>query len=314
MPGRLELKSVGACEREDWSLLTWPKALEFNPQTGELRGDGKALRRPFYCGSWRCRRCARWRGAVDWARCTEAVKSRRWWLYVVLTFDPGEYGSRWEAFREAGANWNDHLRTALRTFAGGKFEYLQTWESHKSRWPHANLMLTGSSLEAAVHELGVEPRRIVKNGRERETRFPKGFRRWLVPKLPGCGFGEVAWAEVITPENPERMAGYLIKLARELTGAVGGAKSDQAPVDAPRHFRRIRASRGLLPPQKAGKGSGAFTGTLAQTALRQGPSGARRTGERRPSEEAELFDVARELANTYAAKWAGVTPAERLGD
>ena len=43
------------------------------------------------------------------------------------------------------------------------------------------------------------------------------------------------------------MAGYLTKLARELTGA--GVKS-QVPVNAPRHFRRIRASAKLLPPRK----------------------------------------------------------------
>jgi hypothetical protein len=41
------------------------------------------------------------------------------------------------------------------------------------------------------------------------------------------------------------MAGYLVKLARELTGA---AVKDQVPVNAPSHFRRLRASQGLLPP------------------------------------------------------------------
>jgi hypothetical protein len=43
------------------------------------------------------------------------------------------------------------------------------------------------------------------------------------------------------------MAGYLVKLTRELTGA--GPKN-QIPVNAPRHFRRLRASKGLLPPRK----------------------------------------------------------------
>jgi hypothetical protein len=42
----------------------------------------------------------------------------------------------------------------------------------------------------------------------------------------------------------EKMAGYLTKLGLELSGA---ARKGQTPVNAPRHFRRIRASRGMLP-------------------------------------------------------------------
>jgi hypothetical protein len=41
------------------------------------------------------------------------------------------------------------------------------------------------------------------------------------------------------------MAGYLVKLARELVGA---DNKSQIPWDAPPHFRRLRATRGLLPP------------------------------------------------------------------
>lgn len=55
------------------------------------------------------------------------------------------------------------------------------------------------------------------------------------------------------------MAGYLVKLARELTGS---ARKDQVPVDAPSHFRRLRASRGLLPA--AFTGSGEYTGEMRQ--------------------------------------------------
>jgi len=45
------------------------------------------------------------------------------------------------------------------------------------------------------------------------------------------------------------MAGYLTKLSRELVDANG---KGQIPYDAPPHFRRLRASRGVLPkPHKS---------------------------------------------------------------
>jgi hypothetical protein len=57
-------------------------------------------------------------------------------------------------------------------------------------------------------------------------------------------FGKISYCEAM--KDGTRMAGYLTKLAKELTGA--GVKH-QVPVNAPRHFRRIRASIGLLPPR-----------------------------------------------------------------
>jgi hypothetical protein len=69
------------------------------------------------------------------------------------------------------------------------------------------------------------------------------------------------------------MAGYLVKLAKELTGAQA-KKGDQAPLHAPRHFRRIRASRGLLPAQA--KGAGEWTGALVRGRIVREPTAARR--------------------------------------
>ena len=43
-----------------------------------VASGAEPVRRRFLCGSWRCRRCARWRGALDWARCAAAVSSRGW--------------------------------------------------------------------------------------------------------------------------------------------------------------------------------------------------------------------------------------------
>jgi hypothetical protein len=54
------------------------------------------------------------------------------------------------------------------------------------------------------------------------------------------------WVEIV--DSGESMAAYLVKVAHEFSSSrfkVG----DQRPLGAPRHFRRLRASRGLLPPR-----------------------------------------------------------------
>jgi hypothetical protein len=294
MAGRLRLKSVEACEREDWSLLSWPSDVSWDPKTGEISNPSgsEPVRRRFLCGSWRCRRCSRWRGAIDWARCAEAVASRTWWLYLVLTFDPAAYSGPWEAFQQAGQNWHHHLKPALQA-KGGKLAYLQTWEQHQSGWPHANLILTGDRLQRFVEQLGIEDGSVTKHGKTRRTKFPRGFRDWLVSKATAAGFGSVLWVEVIDDEVPEALAGYLTKLARELTGAPGGAKGDQSPTMAPRHFRRIRASRGLLPKAlaTAGTGKGKYTGCLSRTRTGTDPTPRRATGQRRELVKAAWSEV-----------------------
>lgn len=324
LKGRLPLKSVHACELESWTLLTWPAGASVDRETGEIVGFelGSPGQRPFLCGSWRCRRCARWRGAVDFTRSSEAVRSRSWWLYLVLTFDPSRFASRWEAYREAGTQWNNSLREAFRRKVG-KFEYLQTWEAHRSRWPHVNVILTGESLRSWVEELGVERRMHAGySGRERLCMFPRRFRQWLKQAAVQAGFGEVAWAEVLTPENPEAMAGYLCKLSRELTGGIGGEKGEQSPIDAPKGFRRIRASRGLLPPTiHDGNATGRYTGSLRPSRCATEPHGPRVTRERPARSEASWEAVAAALeskAKADAQKWArengGISPEEALDE
>jgi hypothetical protein len=292
--GRLRLKSVEACEREEWSLLSWPADVSWDPKTGEIVNPSGAepIRRRFLCGSWRCRRCVRWRGAIDWARCAGAVQSKRWWLYIVLTFDPSQYGGAWEAYLQAGRNWHNHLKPALQA-KGGKLAYIQTWEAHRSGWPHANLLVTGDQLRSWVEGMGVELGSTTNGRSSRATKFPRGFRDWLVDKATAAGFGSVLWVEVIDDEVPQALAGYLTKLARELTGAGAGGKADQSPLAAPRHFRRIRASRGLLPKQLAGAANEAakFTGCLSRTKTGSEPLPRRTTGQRREQVSARWSEV-----------------------
>lgn len=306
LKGRPELRSVDACEREAWTLLSWPAGASLDRATGELVAEGEPVRRPFLCGSWRCRRCALWRGAVDWTRCRDAVCARPWWLYIVLTFDPSAWASPWDAYREAGRCWNDHLRESLRSRVG-RFGYLQTWEAHVNRWPHVNMLLCGDSLREWVEGSGVVEKDHLSpySGRSRRCQFPRAWRRWLRDAAQRAGFGPVAWVEVIAPENPDALAGYLCKLARELTGAPGGAKGEQSPVDAPKGFRRIRASRGILPPTH--KPTGNYTGALLPIRTATEPHPARRTGERpefQPATWASVLDAMDAKAELAARAWA----------
>jgi hypothetical protein len=57
-----------------------------------------------------------------------------------------------------------------------------------------------------------------------------------------CGFGPNVRVE--TMRSRERISSYFAKLALELTGA---SEKNQIPLNAPPHFRRIRATQGLLP-------------------------------------------------------------------
>lgn len=301
LEGRLRLKSIEACERQDWSLLSWPR-IGLDLGTGELRPDsGTPAVRPFLCGSWRCRRCARWRGAVDFSRCSVGVRSRKFWVYAVLTFDPANYRDRWECFEAAGECWDSHLRQALRNELG-RFAYLQTWERHLSGWPHVNLILSGESLRDLVERGGVEER----EHHGRTCLFPRRFRQWLRAAAQRAGFGPVAWVEVLRQDHADAMAGYLVKLARELTGA-SSKKGDQSPLMAPKGFRRLRASRGLLPPGPGRRTEGPITGAVIPVRCDNVARPARTTGTREPS-AARTWDhvlaALEEKARRDAEAWA----------
>jgi hypothetical protein len=146
------------------------------------------------------------------------------WVYLVLTFDPSKWASPWESYKGAVRCW-DRLRKRL-TRRYGRIEYIQTWERHQSGWPHANLVIRNAAIAAAV-----------------DKDADAWNHRILRPAAVGCGFGYKTWAEGI--RNRDATAGYLVKLSRELVDADG---KGQVPVNAPKNFRRLRASRGLLPP------------------------------------------------------------------
>lgn len=148
------------------------------------------------------------------------------WVYLVLTLIHSNYVNEWAAYNAGYFHWKKFSKRLVRLF--GALAYVQTWERHKSGFPHANV---------AIHNEEIWQRCKGDGWR--------GFRQLLKPMLVECGFGYVVHVAPLRPGGSLTLTGYLTKLSRELTGA--GVK-DQIPLNAPPGFRRLRASRGLLAP------------------------------------------------------------------
>jgi hypothetical protein len=197
----------------------------------------------------------------DLRRLQAAVTSRSWWLYAVLTFDRrADDSDPWLAYKRAGLQWNNRLAKRLaRRF--GRLEYVQTWEAHADGWPHVNLLMTSPGLRADVEQYDDELREVESHGRKRMAHWTawrsyrldaRGERDKFESWSTSAGFGERTWIEIV--DSREGMACYLAKVAREIGSTIWKRKKgglDQRPLNAPPHFRRIRASRGLLPERQA---------------------------------------------------------------
>lgn len=207
------MRSIEACETKAWSVATWNRDSGENPQV-----------RPFVCRSWRhAGECQRICGACDFARIAEGLRRKRHWTYCVLTYPRYDYPNVEELFRAGKDHW--HLLRKRIERAYGKFFYIQTWEVHKSLYPHVNVTIANERFQQAACDA-------------HDYENPKFLQEHCV----AVGFGKQCWAEPI--RHRAGMASYLTKLGLELTGQ---AVKDQTPRNAPPHFRRIRASKGLLP-------------------------------------------------------------------
>lgn len=242
-PGRVLTKSVKACETGAWSMVSYPRGPDGKPNL-----KGKPEFSKFKCKSWRCRDCRKLVGASDFVRVACATKAHSDWFYAVLTVNPKDFEDRWDAFGGIYSMWQNRLRKRIERFArsygaGNRCEYIMTFERHtESGWPHVNILLSHPGLRRASDQEGTELRR---KGRARNGRwcYKPEWRTDFIDMVAGSGFGEIAWLEDI--RNPEAWAGYITKLAHELVGA--DVKS-QTPVGAPKGFRRVRTTRGTMPP------------------------------------------------------------------
>ena len=248
----LELPSVRRCALGGSTLVSWPRGRLGVPGT-----EFKLSR--LLCGSYRCPRCAYGGAMQDLRRIQTGVTSRPFWIYCVLTVDRKDWRDPWEVYRSAGALWDRRLRGMLRR-RFGRVEYVQTWEAHRSGWPHLNLLMTAPSLKADVELYPQEFREVESHGRKRMAHWTgwRSRRRGKTERTAGkldtwsswverCGFGAYKWVEIV--DSPEGVACYLAKVAREIAATMW-KEGDQRPLNAPPHFRRIRASKGLLPTAK----------------------------------------------------------------
>lgn len=209
-------------------------------------GTGEPFAVPCLCKSWRCDGGCAWRVArEDYRRIEAGAVSRPDWIYAVLTVDPAAFRDRWHAFKVAGDLWNRRLRKRLQR-AYGALDHIQTWEQHRSGWPHVNVLVRSDTLLEHVRALGVETRTARGPHGEREALFPRWRTSVFQDLVHECGFGLRVWAELIEARSASGMAAYLAKVAGELTRShlKGG---DQRPIEAPRGFHRLRSSPGLLP-------------------------------------------------------------------
>jgi len=227
----MTLRYIEACEQGLWHLRVWERGKK-----------ATTLRRiPYRCRSWRHDGpCRLWCGACDFQRVKYALESHSFWTYLVLTYPPNIRAHNDQLFKWGVRHWSMLRHRIVREF--DKIKYIQTWEVHKSGKPHVNVMISNQAFY---------------NAALRNHRWAK--KQWLEPNLVATGWGSVSW---LSPkDNLEQMAVYLTKLANELTGV--GPKM-QVPINAPKHFRRIRASRNTLPKRLRNE---KITGRLLQSPI-----------------------------------------------
>lgn len=204
---------IEKCERQGWHL--------------ELHNvnDGELFTAPYRCGSWRHEGdCRQYKSQQDYSRMREAIASRTHWLHIVLTYPTWISDDLTALYRQGLSDWAKLRKRTKRRFK--EYKYIQVWERTRKGYPHCHMAVSCERLYLAC---GTDP---IHN-----------FHQYLQADAVACGFGPIGWCETI--HSPEIMSRYLSKLCEEISG---NGKSYQIPVNAPPHFRRLRASVRLLPP------------------------------------------------------------------
>lgn len=246
---RTRFPSVEACRLGKRKLVLWDP------------GDPAAtfLEVPWRCKSWRCPRCRPAVALRDYNRLCWALEREPRWIYLVLTAPPELHRQPpVRSFRALGEAWRKRLRHRI-VREHGKVLYIQTWERHKSGVAHVNIALRTESLIADAESRGV------------------AWRGWLLEQARQSGFGRIGfagltWDPVPNARHPLRgLASYMTKQAHALGLRHRGGKisaelaradiKDQTPLTAPRGFRRLRASRGVLPPKPPSDWTGVLAGS-----------------------------------------------------
>lgn len=268
-------RAVAACLADAWTLGL------VNPETGE------ECFAPFRCRSWRCSRCAPGVNARDAQRVLTGLGANRpgdllfltltyrqepFRLAVIdraiskgetLTLEDIEARARalaWMVTRDTWKRLRDRLAYLIGQGKGrarkrAPLPYVQTWEGHRSGWPHVHAVIASAQLAAAVAAHGSYQREDPRTG------LMRPIWRWCKSVLEelavASGFGPIA--DVQFPRSWEGVGLYLVKLAQELTGST---VKGQTPIAAPRGFRRLRSTPGLLPRTRTERSE--FVGMVLQ--------------------------------------------------
>jgi hypothetical protein len=217
--------SVQACYHKSWTIRLWKKTDVTDQQNVR-----------FTCRSWRhAGPCQEFKGRQDFARIKAGLEKFDGWVYITLTY--AHRRKNVQAVYTKIADQVENLRRAIqRKYCrpGEKLQYIALIEQHKDGYPHVNLLIHTADFVAAANA------------------NYKSVRRRIAKHIKGTGFGKF-WLEPM--RNSEAMAGYFSKLCGEV------AKTSQAPMRAPKNFRRLRAAQGLLPPANKNP---EYTGELVQ--------------------------------------------------
>jgi hypothetical protein len=186
---------------------------------------------------------------------------------LVLTLDKnGTYSGekRWEtpqdAYRDLGARTAEFMRNLrawmkLMGWAPLKNQWVATVESHRSGWPHMNVVLWSPEL---ADWLAFEKKEKLDDHITADSaRFVSGH---LADIVVNSGWGVLSTAE--RANSRDESLSYICKCAGKTEESIGEiAKLTQLPLSAPFRFRRIRSGVGFLPKRRK---SEAVTGTLVR--------------------------------------------------
>ncbi|NTX62626.1 hypothetical protein HUA74_18400 [Myxococcus sp. CA051A] len=224
-------------------MATWP------------RGETDPSKRKWWtyqCRSWRHEGdCARWVSQRDYARIMAALEpvAVADLVLVVLTLDPtraeptlaGQYQGlqpRWAMLQKyLTRGWLEGAIPAM-----GRFDFVSVVEQHRSGQPHVNVIIHSPELAAHLREHGPT------DGDVAAKRGP----RWWRSLVAHCGWGPLS--SIGHARSKEDVASYSVKVSKgavphpTMVGEV--VKLAQLPVAAPPRMRRVRSSKGFLPPAR----------------------------------------------------------------
>lgn len=123
-----------------------------------------------------------------------------------------------------------HVKWLRRVY--GVDAYVTVVEQHKTGWPHVHMAIKSKSLYSKTLD-------------EEDARLE--WARHIKKSAVRCGLGYIG--SVQAARNRDAVAGYITKVSGISCELLDATEKQQLPLAAPRHFRRVRASRGFLVPK-----------------------------------------------------------------